>query len=99
MGLTLAQRQAASVAIATRTNAPAGPRKAGCRTSGARRPGGIHADTYRELNPAAIQREIQALTEHLLTMTTTRKDPATNHPPRSPLRAHLDMSHRAVHSL
>ncbi len=72
MGLTLAQRQAASVAIATSTNAPARPRKAGCWTSGARRPDGILADTYRELNPAAIQRKTQALTEQPLTMTTTR---------------------------
>ena len=63
MGLTLAQRQAASVAIATSRIAPAGPRKAGWWTSGARRRGGILADTYRELNPAAIQREIQARTE------------------------------------
>jgi len=32
----------------------------------------ILADTFRELNPAAIQRQIQALTNELLTVTTTK---------------------------
>jgi len=32
----------------------------------------ILADTYRDLNPAAIQRQIQALTNELLTVTTTK---------------------------
>ena len=79
------------MAIATSTKRSGRAAKGRGWTSGARRPGGILADTYRELNPAAIQRQTQALTEQLLTMTTTGKDPATNHPPRSPLRAHLDM--------
>ena len=71
------------MAIATRTNAPAGPRKAGCCTSGARRRG-IRADTYREVNPAAIQREIRALTAQLLTITTSKGTrPQTIH--RGPL--------------
>jgi len=33
---------------------------------------GIHADTYREVNPAAIQRAIRALTAQLLTISTSR---------------------------
>ena len=62
MGLTLAQRQAASVAIATRYKRSGRAAKGRmldewCAT-------GWHpADTYRELNPAAIQRQTQALTE------------------------------------
>jgi transposase InsO family protein len=37
----------------------------------------ILADSYAELNPAAIQREIQALTERLLRITTSRAHPGT----------------------
>ena len=33
---------------------------------------GILADTYADLNPAAIQRQIQALTTELLTLTTSK---------------------------
>jgi hypothetical protein len=40
----------------------------------------ILADTYRELNPAAIQREIQALTSQLLTVTTSKKAPGHKPP-------------------
>jgi len=32
----------------------------------------ILADTYADLNPAAIQRQIQALTAQLLTLTTSK---------------------------
>ena len=41
----------------------------------------ILADTYRGLNPAAIQ-----------TVTTSNKGPSHNQPPRPPLRAHPLMS-------
>jgi len=37
----------------------------------------ILADTYAELNPAAVQREIQALTDRLLKITTNKAHPAT----------------------
>jgi transposase InsO family protein len=37
----------------------------------------ILADTYAELNPAAVQRNIQALTEQLLTITTSKARAAT----------------------
>ena len=37
----------------------------------------ILADTYDQLNPAAVQREIQALTEQLLKITTSKASPAT----------------------
>ena len=48
----------------------------------------ILADTYRELNPAAIQRQIQALTNELLIVTTTKagarhRPPATAVPTRA----------------
>jgi hypothetical protein len=36
----------------------------------------ILADTYAELNPAAIQRNIQALTNRLLKITTSKARPA-----------------------
>ncbi|HEY8801538.1 MAG TPA: transposase family protein [Candidatus Dormibacteraeota bacterium] len=36
----------------------------------------ILADTYAELNPAAVQRDIQALTGRLLTLTTSKAHPA-----------------------
>jgi len=35
----------------------------------------ILADIYRDLNPAAIQRQIQALTEQLLSITTSKAGP------------------------
>ena len=37
-------------------------------------------DTYRDLNPAAIQRQIQALTGQLLTITTGKKGPGPKPP-------------------
>ena len=54
----------------------------------------ILADTYTSINPAAVQRQIQALTSELLTLTTNKAAPKTKH--RSPhrLRAHLRMSQR-----
>ena len=55
--------------------------------------------TYSLINPAATQRQIQALTAQLLTMTTSKAGPPPSHPSahlhmRQPirLRAHLDMS-------
>ena len=45
------------------------------------------ADTYTGINPAAIQRQIQALTSELLTITTSKAGPA----PKTPVkRASLD---------
>jgi Integrase core domain len=41
----------------------------------------ILADTYRGLNPAAVQRQIQALTTQLLTLTTSKAGPAKQAPP------------------
>ena len=41
----------------------------------------ILADTYKDLNPAAIQREIQALTSQLLSVTTSKKGPGPKPPP------------------
>jgi len=53
----------------------------------------ILADTYRDLNPAAIQREIQALTDQLLTVTTSKKGPSHNPPTTAPsTRASTDES-------
>jgi hypothetical protein len=43
----------------------------------------ILADTYAELNPAAIQREIQALSARLLNITTSKAHPATKPPARA----------------
>ena len=40
----------------------------------------ILADTYKDLNPAAIQREIQALTSQLLTLTTGKRGPGHRPP-------------------
>src|SRR5664279_2061958 len=64
-------------------------------------------DTYRDLNSAATQHEIQALTGHLLTVTTSEKGPpqttttapntrASTDESRTRLRAYLDTSHRAA---
>ena len=48
----------------------------------------IMTDTYDELNPAAIQRQVQALTAELLTLTTSKaaaygKPPVPTTPPRA----------------
>lgn len=48
----------------------------------------ILADTYAAINPAAVQRQIQALTTELLTLTTNKagprpKPPAHTHPTRA----------------
>ena len=53
----------------------------------------IMKDTLEELNPAAIQRQIQALTSELLTLTTS-KATARNKPPAQPhpTRASVDES-------
>ncbi|BAH50900.1 putative transposase [Rhodococcus opacus B4] len=40
----------------------------------------ILADTYAQLNPAALQRRIQALTTELLTITTSKAGPAKPRP-------------------
>ena len=53
----------------------------------------ILADTYRDLNPAAIQREIQALTGQLLALTTSKKGPGHKPPTTAPAtRASTDES-------
>ena len=53
----------------------------------------ILADTYRELNPAAIQREIQALTGQLLAVTTSKKGASQQPPTTAPAtRASTDES-------
>lgn len=62
----------------------------------------ILTDTYTDLNPAAIQRQIQALTARLLTLTTSKAAAVPKPVPRaqplmsqrSRLRAHLDVIHR-----
>ena len=40
----------------------------------------ILADTYASINPAAVQRQIQALTSELLTLTTSKAGPKTKAP-------------------
>ena len=40
----------------------------------------ILADTYTGINPAAVQRQIQALTTELLTITTSKAGPAKKAP-------------------
>ncbi len=60
----------------------------------------ILADTYRELNPAAIQRQIQALTNELLTVTTTkagarRRPAATAVPTRASVGESTTLATRA----
>jgi hypothetical protein len=37
----------------------------------------VLADTYASINPAAVQRQIQALTSELLTLTTSKAGPKT----------------------
>ena len=53
----------------------------------------ILADTYKDLNPAAIQRQIQALTGQLLTLTTGKRG-SSRKPPTAPgaTRASTDES-------
>ena len=53
----------------------------------------ILADTYTSINPAAVQRQIQALTSELLTLTTSKAAPKPKRPSRHS-RAHLRMSQR-----
>jgi hypothetical protein len=51
------------------------------------------ADTYTTINPAAVQRRIQALAGELLTLTTSNAGPKTKAPVTAPIpRASLDES-------
>ena len=53
----------------------------------------ILADTHASINPAAVQRRIQALTAELLTLTTTKAAPKTKAPIAAPsMRASSDES-------
>jgi len=53
----------------------------------------ILTNTYKDLNPAAIQRQIQALTGQLLTVTTGKKGPGRKPPSEAvPTRASTDES-------
>ena len=53
----------------------------------------ILADTYAGINPAAVQRQIQALTSELLTLTTNKAAPKTKAPVTAPAtRASSDES-------
>jgi Integrase core domain len=53
----------------------------------------ILADTYAGINPAAVQRQIQALTSELLTLTTSKAAPKTKAPVTTPAtRASSDES-------
>jgi hypothetical protein len=53
----------------------------------------ILADTYLDLNPAAVQREIQALTDQLLKITTSKAQPSQKPSLRgTPTRASADES-------
>jgi hypothetical protein len=53
----------------------------------------ILADTYLDLNPAAVQREIQALTDQLLKITTSKAQPSQKPSVRAtPTRASADES-------
>ena len=54
----------------------------------------ILADTYAGINPAAVQRQIQALTSELLTLTTSKAGPKATTPVPHALRAHPRMSQR-----
>jgi hypothetical protein len=47
----------------------------------------ILADTYTSINPAAVQRQIQALTSELLTLTTSKAAPNTKAPVAATTRA------------
>jgi len=53
----------------------------------------ILADTHTSINPAAVQRQIQALTSELLTITTSKAAPKTKAPlGPAPTRASSDES-------
>jgi Integrase core domain len=53
----------------------------------------ILADTYADINPAAVQRQIQALTTELLTITTSKAGPTTKATIATPAtRASVDES-------
>ena len=53
----------------------------------------ILADTHASINPAAVQRRIQALTAELLNLTTTKAAPKTKAPIAAPsMRASSDES-------
>ncbi len=52
----------------------------------------ILADTYTTINPAAVQRQIQALTSELLTLTTSKATPNTKSPVTATTRASSDES-------
>ncbi len=53
----------------------------------------ILADTYIRINPAAVQRQIQALTSELLAITTSKAAPKTKAPVEpAPTRASVDES-------
>ena len=47
----------------------------------------ILADAYTSINPAAVQRRIQALTRELLTLTTSKAAPKTKTPVAATTRA------------
>jgi len=47
----------------------------------------ILADTYTSINPAAVQRQVQALTRELLTLTTSKAAPKTKTPVAATTRA------------
>ncbi|UQX09534.1 hypothetical protein [Candidatus Mycobacterium methanotrophicum] len=51
----------------------------------------VLADTYADINPAAVQRHIQALTTELLTITTGKAGPKSKAPvSTAPTRASAD---------
>ncbi len=55
----------------------------------------ILTDTYTDLNPAAIHRQIQALTAQLLTLTTSQAAAATKPTPRRASNDESTMSQRS----
>lgn len=56
----------------------------------------ILADTYTSINPAAVQRQIQALTTELLTLTTSKAGPPSKpRPTRASLNESTNQSSRA----
>ena len=52
----------------------------------------ILADAYTSINPAAVQRRIQALTSELLTLTTSKAGPSPKAPVTATSRASTDES-------
>jgi len=54
----------------------------------------ILADVYRDLSPAAIQRQIQALTEQLPAITTSKAGPTASPRPKPAPSGHRLMSQR-----